>query len=63
MQQRSTSSTSNDWLEQLAAILAYGVIRYRKLVRRSETTNSRKICGDGLEVSSDTRLTVSRAPS
>lgn len=56
-------STAEQRLQQLAAILARGVRRYWKRLRRSESrpaAETPKILGIGLEVPSETRLSGSR---
>ena len=55
--------TPDQRFNQIAAILAKGVVRYQRSVRRSESgpdEESRESSLGGLEVPGETRLSVSR---
>lgn len=55
--------TPEERLQQVAAILAQGVIRHQRLARRSECPPEKDFSESspgGLEVSGDPRLSVSR---
>ena len=58
-----TDLTPDQRFKQVAAILAKGVIRHQRSVRRGESRSGEKppeISPDGLEVPGKTRLSVSR---
>ena len=54
-----TDPTPDQRFKQIAAILAKGVLRYQKQLRRSAELSSESRA-DGLEVPGETRLSVSR---
>lgn len=57
---RAADLTPDQRRRQIAALLARGVGRYRHLTRRSASSPARKLNAQGLEVSVDTWLSVSR---